>query len=261
MKVLIEFTHERDPLEDPHDARRRAAVRGRRRAVEGDALMPACVNAEPGTPHAKRPVTDGGMCRTCNVIARRAAEEAARKERETVCLNAADDRRHRARPVIKRVREGWLCATCARSHQAASRDRIRANRLQNTYGISSAAYGRLKAAQGGVCAICGPVTGRNGHTKALAVDHRHDTPVRDDTGRVVRWDGPVRGLLCSDCNRIVGLWRDDPAVAARALLYLAGSSGVIDPEQVRLARVSATVRTAGSAEDLARIIGVDTINS
>lgn len=222
----------------------------------------SCVNAEPGTPHAKRPVTDGGMCRTCNVAARRAAEEAARRAHLTECLNSAGDRRHRARPVVKRVREGWLCATCARGHRAAQKDRARAARLQSTYGIGSAAYGALKAAQGGVCAICGPVTGRNGRTRALAVDHRHDTPVRDETGRVVRWDGPVRGLLCSDCNRIVGLWRDDPAVAARALLYLAGGSGVISEQDVsqlvRCGRVYS--HRSGAAEELHKILGVDTIN-
>lgn len=221
----------------------------------------SCVNSEAGTPHARRPVLEDGLCRTCSVVARRDAEAAAKLRRETVCLNAADDPAHAKRPAVIHVRGGVLCATCARSRRSAHKARTRGNRLQRTYGVCQAAYGALAAAQGGVCAICGPVTGRNGRTRALAVDHRHDTPVLDDTGRVVRWDGPVRGLLCSDCNRMIGLWRDDPHCAARALLYLAGGSGVIDPQDVeRLVRLARGL-TIGSAERLRKILDVDKIHS
>lgn len=78
----------------------------------------------------------------------------------------------------------------------------------------------LKAAQSGVCAICGPWTGRNGRTKSLAVDHDHRT-------------GKVRGLLCSDCNRILGVWRDNPAVFERAARYLVcpPSDGVLSDRE------------------------------
>ena len=65
----------------------------------------------------------------------------------------------------------------------------------------------LRQDQHGLCAICGPWTGRRGVTRSLSVDHDHRT-------------GEVRGLLCRTCNDIIGLWRDNPNVFKRALEYL-----------------------------------------
>jgi hypothetical protein len=104
------------------------------------------------------------------------------------------------------------------------------------------------------------VTGRNGNTKALAVDHRHVTPVRGEDGRILRWDGPVRGLLCSDCNQDIGRWRDDVQVPARAVLYLVAGSGLIRDDDVRhLIRVAAALAKASGTLSRLREI-VDKIN-
>ncbi len=64
-------------------------------------------------------------------------------------------------------------------------------------------------AQGGVCAICEqPETAqRSGRAKWLAVDHDHGT-------------GAVRGLLCSNCNPMLGYAKDDPALLRAAASYL-----------------------------------------
>lgn|SRR5208282_745974 len=78
--------------------------------------------------------------------------------------------------------------------------------LQRKFGISAAEYGRLLAAQGGVCAICtGPVGRRT--ASRLMVDHNHKT-------------NKVRGLLCQRCNMGIGQFRDDPNLMARAVEYL-----------------------------------------
>lgn len=77
--------------------------------------------------------------------------------------------------------------------------------LKKHYGITPEEYGEMFRAQRGVCAICSEVcaTGRN-----LAVDHCHAT-------------GEIRGLLCANCNRALGLLRDDPERLRRAIAYLA----------------------------------------
>ncbi len=68
------------------------------------------------------------------------------------------------------------------------------------YGLSDADYDALLARQRGVCANCK----RN---RRLGVDHCHAT-------------GKVRGLLCGNCNRGLGLFHDDPELLRAAAAYL-----------------------------------------
>lgn len=72
------------------------------------------------------------------------------------------------------------------------------------YGLTIEDYNALLEKQGGVCAICSNVCSTG---KRLSVDHDHDT-------------GRVRGLLCSTCNRGIGMLRDDPELIRAALRYL-----------------------------------------
>jgi hypothetical protein len=80
-----------------------------------------------------------------------------------------------------------------------------------TYGITQEQHDALFEQQGGKCWICEePETmpdGRSGKTKALAVDHCHET-------------GLVRGLLCGRCNRGIGLLKDSPDLLGKAIQYL-----------------------------------------
>lgn len=98
------------------------------------------------------------------------------------------------------------CATHARMARNGARMHARALRLARTYNLTLARYEALYEAQGGVCAGCGPRTGRTGKSKALAVDHDH----RCCPGPVSCGEC-VRGLLCSECNQYIGRHRDDPA--------------------------------------------------
>lgn len=64
-------------------------------------------------------------------------------------------------------------------------------------------YAKTLTAQNGVCAICSkPPNGKN-----LSVDHDHDT-------------GEVRGLLCDNCNRSLGLTCESIDILTKMIDYL-----------------------------------------
>lgn len=81
--------------------------------------------------------------------------------------------------------------------------------LKLKYGITDAVYQKLFADQNGVCAICqNPErVKQKGKAILLAVDHNHTT-------------GEIRGLLCSVCNRGLGLLGDCTATLLAAVAYL-----------------------------------------
>lgn len=81
--------------------------------------------------------------------------------------------------------------------------------LKRNYGISLDEYHELVKQQNGVCAICKspPPEGRK---KRLSIDHCHNT-------------GVVRGLLCDNCNRSLGLLKDSIDVLENAIQYLKNS--------------------------------------
>jgi len=87
------------------------------------------------------------------------------------------------------------------------------SKLKRAYGITVEDYNRILAEQGGACALCRSTTPENGNRKykrrvrsVFDVDHDHKT-------------GKVRGLLCTRCNRLVGLANDDPNTARRLVEY------------------------------------------
>lgn len=81
----------------------------------------------------------------------------------------------------------------------------RERHLVRKYGVNSADYDALLKAQGGACAICGKVQSR-----AFDVDHDHA-------------GGVVRGLLCTNCNRMIGHAHDSAERLRRAADYLESS--------------------------------------
>lgn len=112
------------------------------------------------------------------------------------------------------------CKACKAAQQRARRkaagsqeryvkeaERRRNNHLKANYGIDEMEYRRLYAAQNGVCAICKQPESMEG--RPLCVDHSHTT-------------GDVRGLLCSNCNRGIGLLKDSPELVRNAFYYLTG---------------------------------------
>lgn len=84
---------------------------------------------------------------------------------------------------------------------------IRANRewrLKNKYGMTLSQFDSMFELQGRVCALCKSDKSDN---KNFVVDHCHKT-------------GRVRGILCSYCNRALGMLRDDVTILKKAIEYI-----------------------------------------
>jgi len=82
--------------------------------------------------------------------------------------------------------------------------------LTRNYGITYGDYQRMLEEQGGRCKLCngdGFVMDKNKHKLKLVVDHCHKT-------------GAVRGLLCHNCNRGLGLFKDNHNTLQSAIEYL-----------------------------------------
>lgn len=88
----------------------------------------------------------------------------------------------------------------AKEYHAAHPGHSKNTNLRLRYGITIDEYKKILASQNGVCAICKlpetTVHKRSGKIRDLAVDHCHDT-------------GKIRGLLCGDCNRSLGMMKED----------------------------------------------------
>ena len=74
--------------------------------------------------------------------------------------------------------------------------------LARNYGITLEDYEQMIVEQDSKCKICDKV-----FSETPNVDHDHST-------------GEVRGLLCGDCNRAIGLLRDCPDSMQRAASYV-----------------------------------------
>ena len=76
--------------------------------------------------------------------------------------------------------------------------------LKKKFGMTIEDYNNMFEAQNGKCKICG-----NNHTNTMDIDHDHTT-------------GVIRGLLCRQCNQMLGLSKDNPLILIRAINYIRG---------------------------------------
>jgi hypothetical protein len=82
----------------------------------------------------------------------------------------------------------------------------RNRRLIRQYGISLEEYDRILAEQSHGCAICSKPP-KEAYAKVLHVDHCHTT-------------NAIRGLLCDNCNHLLGNAKDNVSILIRAIEYL-----------------------------------------
>lgn len=85
---------------------------------------------------------------------------------------------------------------------ADKRYRAMQRHYKKKYGLTWEEVLKMAEEQGGDCLIC-----RNPLGDDPCVDHDHET-------------GAVRGILCRLCNTGLGMFRDKPEVASRAVEYL-----------------------------------------
>ena len=126
--------------------------------------------------------------------------------------NILDGRSYRCKPCDSEARKLWTHRNPER--QLTSQ---RNRKLKHDYGINLEIYQQMLDKQNRVCAICFASENNAGRestrlngfvvTPLFSVDHCHAT-------------GKIRGLLCNQCNRAIGMLGDDPVRVERALSYL-----------------------------------------
>ena len=81
--------------------------------------------------------------------------------------------------------------------------------LTKKFGITLSSFEEMMINQESKCAICGieEAVYKKILNQTLAVDHCHKT-------------GKIRGLLCGNCNRALGLFKDNIDTLKQAIIYL-----------------------------------------
>jgi hypothetical protein len=105
-----------------------------------------------------------------------------------------------------RVKKGGLqerCKVCCKEHYHSTGYAVRQRELdlKKKYNITPKVYTDMVLIQGSCCAVC------KTSSLKLHVDHNHTT-------------GKVRGLLCSNCNRGIGLLKDNTQILLNAAEYI-----------------------------------------
>ena len=100
-----------------------------------------------------------------------------------------------------------LVGYCKPCHQQYHKDRPQYRQkwhLKSNYGISTTEKEQLLVLQNNCCSIC---KNSFSSSKATHIDHCHTTK-------------KVRGILCSNCNTMLGLSKDNQEILKNAIKYL-----------------------------------------
>ena len=95
------------------------------------------------------------------------------------------------------------CRKCEQNNRKEAGKPAHRQHTLAKYGLTELDFANQLAAQNGVCALCG---GDNGG-KTLHVDHHHQL-------------GYNRQLLCGNCNRGIGLFKENPQLLRLTAVYL-----------------------------------------
>lgn len=124
-----------------------------------------------------------------------------------ICLNCGEEFSE-LNIKIKSGKGKFCCNECYQEYRKKNKkDPKEANRLyqkKNKYGLSSEDYYGLFEKQNNRCAICNE---EFSDKNRAFVDHCHST-------------NQVRGLLCTRCNSLLGMARDNIDILQNAIEYL-----------------------------------------
>lgn len=121
------------------------------------------------------------------------------------------------------------------------KERAKDSTLKRVYHITLAEFRKILKQQDGCCAICKRLMNflnkKGKKTCDFAVDHCHKT-------------GLIRGLLCMECNRALGRWRDNNARVKAAGEYVTNPPAVaaIGIRSTAPGRVGTAVRAKALAK-------------
>jgi hypothetical protein len=119
--------------------------------------------------------------------------------------NKSDNKSYRCKSCDDKAKKKWSDSNPERAYRS-----MRERNLKARFGMTLEDYEKLLREQGGKCAICEATENNTvGERKDwnFAVDHDHET-------------GKVRGLLCNNCNRGLGLLRDSEELLRKAANYI-----------------------------------------
>jgi len=126
----------------------------------------------------------------------------------------ANENQERTRRAVDRELNGDWKNERDRNWRATHREHLQAYQRQRSFGLSPEQFAAMLDEQNDLCAVChvhmesrGELLPTGRKRTGICVDHDHVT-------------GKVRGLLCSNCNKALGLFHDDPVALEAAAAYL-----------------------------------------
>jgi hypothetical protein len=116
-----------------------------------------------------------------------------------------DGKSYRCKACDDVARKKWSTSNPEKAHLSQ-----RQRNLKQRFGVDLEWYEEQFKKQNYSCAICKSKTNKTTGDRQFwnfSVDHCHDS-------------GKVRGILCNNCNRALGLFQDNPEVLRKAAEYV-----------------------------------------
>ena len=154
------------------------------------------------TPVSNVPLATSKRCLDCKglVSFQYFTKDASQKDGRSIYCQSCQRRRQKA--YKKRTPEKQK--SYKRKHYSSEKSRDYS--LRYRYGMTLDQFNTMFEKQDRRCALC---KSDKSDGKNFVVDHCHKT-------------GKIRGILCSYCNRALGMLKDDPDMLSRAIIYLRG---------------------------------------